>query len=214
MIIRKCLSTTNFNDFVSVLEADLYRTGIFSTIESPVDEHNIHIKLYYTTDEYVELLIPINSDMISVRIGGASDSGFSTDMSDISGNYISYTIVATAAGSFAMAMKSITTNTEEERYTNDLQLYITSVSGVKVAITEYYAMYNSSVYYPDLIFTSSGSAMNWVQLVPFGSPELGGVSNEVYMIRYTPATCTEITVGTQAYLFGEKLAIVLEAEND
>lgn len=213
MIIRKCVSTTNFNTFLSTLTDDLEATGVFGNTSTTEDSDYKYFKFYYTADEYVELVKPTGSDSISVYVRSSTD-GITTGMSNISGYYISYTIITTAAGSFAMAMESTTTNAEADRYTNDLQLYITSINGTKVAIAEDYMMYNSVGYPADLIQTYSGSAMDWVQLVPFGSPELGGVSNEVYMIRYTPATCTEITVGTQAYLFGEKLAIVLEAEND
>lgn len=198
---------------ISALQTDLYSTGLFSQPETTQDENNLYIKFYYTESEYIQITKPLDYSRLSLSIHSSSD-GFNTDITDIGGSYyVSYTIVA-ANGSFALAVNNRTSNAEADRYTNDLQLFITEIGGVKTAFTDTSIMYNSVAYSNSIITTLSGNTLDWVQLVPFGSPELGGVSSEVYMIRYTPATQTEISVNNQPYLFGDNFAIKLEVNDD
>lgn len=206
MIIKKCLSTSDFSTAVTALADDLTATGFFSIPTTTQDEEYLHIKFPYNENSWLEIVKPVSQSKISVKIGSTGDE-MSTDMYDIgSSYYISYTIVATASA-FALAVCNNTSNSEQDRYTNDLSLFITQIGGEKIALTDTYALANGVLYPSNLISPYTGSALNWVQLVPFGSPELGGVSNDVFMIRYTPQVCSEITVGTQQYIFGENLAI-------
>lgn len=211
MIIRKCISTASITDVISALQTDLYSTGLFSQPVTTQDEDNVYIKLYYTEAEYIQITKPNEYSRFSVSIHSSSDS-FTTDITSIGSDYyVSYTVVSTSNGSLALAVNNKTSNAEADRYTNDLQLFITNIGGVKAAFTDDSIMYNSVKYTNSIVTTLTSSTLDWVQLVPFGSPELGGVSSEVFMIRYTPATQTEITVNTQPYLFGDNFAIKLEA---
>lgn len=211
MIIRKCISTASITDVISALQTDLYSTGVFSQPVTTQDENNVYIKLYYTEAEYLQITKPNGYSRFSVSVHSSTDT-IVTDWTTIGSDYyVSYTIAATAGGSLGLAMENTTFNTETDRYTNDLKLFITNIGGVKAAFTDDSIMYNSVKYTNSIVTTLTSSTLDWVQLVPFGSPALGGVSSEVFMIRYTPATQTEITVNTQPYLFGDNFAIKLEA---
>lgn len=205
MITRKCLSTTNITTAISTFINDMQATGLFTITDNRTDGAG-NVKFNYTADEYINLEVT-GSDYLSISIGGAGSAGTSV-ISAFNNYYLRYTIVKSGS-SFGLAFNGSIDDADADRYTNAIELLLTTVNNNIVAITADNIMSNSQVHTLSPCPSYVDSTLNWVQLVPFGSPELGGASNEVYMIRFSPVDKSVITVSGQEYILGEDFAIKL-----
>lgn len=205
-IIRNCVRR---EDFYSAFVGEIERNYDWVKTETIDDTYEVGCRYYFTENEYISIVyMDRNYTSLCIRIGNESDK--EACWQNINASYIAYTIVITG-GSIAIAIDS--SMNDGNLITNDFRIMITDVNGTKVGIYNDYQWFNGgckSNTEGNNQIRRIQSAYEWTQLIPFGLPELAGVSPDVFVIRYSPFAQSKIEIDGTKYMLGDYYAIRLE----